>query len=105
MGVEPTAARSARPATGFEDRGIHRDTTTPSTGHDYNQCNLDWQPDNTPAGFNLTVTNPLDRITAALKAEAGPSAGIAQLVEHCTENAGVPSSSLGPGTLSSISRV
>jgi hypothetical protein len=29
MGVEPTAARSARPATGFEDRGIHRDTTTP----------------------------------------------------------------------------
>jgi hypothetical protein len=29
MGVEPTAARSARPATGFEDRGAHRDTTTP----------------------------------------------------------------------------
>jgi len=29
MGVEPTAARSARPATDFEDRGIHRDTTTP----------------------------------------------------------------------------
>ena len=24
-------------------------------------------------------------------------AGIAQSVEHCTENAGVPSSSLGPG--------
>ncbi|GEM_PF-4005199 len=29
MGVEPTAARSARPATGFEDRGAHRDPTTP----------------------------------------------------------------------------
>ena len=31
MGVEPTAARSARPATGFEDQGIHRDTTTPAS--------------------------------------------------------------------------
>ena len=30
MGVEPTAARSARPATGFEDQGTHRGTTTPS---------------------------------------------------------------------------
>jgi hypothetical protein len=30
MGVEPTAARSARPATGFEDRGAHRDPTTPA---------------------------------------------------------------------------
>ncbi len=29
MGVEPTTARSARPVTGVEDRGIHRDTTTP----------------------------------------------------------------------------
>ena len=29
MGVEPTAARSARPADGFEDRGSHRATTTP----------------------------------------------------------------------------
>lgn len=29
MGVEPTAARSARPATGFEDQGTHRGTTTP----------------------------------------------------------------------------
>ncbi len=29
MGVEPTAARSARPASGFEDRGSHRATTTP----------------------------------------------------------------------------
>ncbi len=29
MGVEPTAACSAQPATGFEDRGAHRDTTTP----------------------------------------------------------------------------
>ena len=31
MGVEPTTARSARPVTGFEDRGIHRDTTTPES--------------------------------------------------------------------------
>lgn len=30
MGVEPTAARSVRPATGFEDRGAHRDPTTPA---------------------------------------------------------------------------
>lgn len=30
MGVEPTAARSARPATDFEDRGAHRDPTTPA---------------------------------------------------------------------------
>ena len=30
MGVEPTAARCARPANGFEDRSIHRDTTTPT---------------------------------------------------------------------------
>jgi len=30
MGVEPTAARSARPATGFEDRGSHRAPTTPT---------------------------------------------------------------------------
>ena len=29
MGVEPTAARSARPASDFEDRGSHRATTTP----------------------------------------------------------------------------
>ncbi len=33
MGVEPTAARSARPATGFEDRGAHRDPTTPADTH------------------------------------------------------------------------
>lgn len=29
MGVEPTAAGSAPPASGFEDRGIHRDTFPP----------------------------------------------------------------------------
>ena len=29
MGVEPTAACSAQPATNFEDWGAHRDTTTP----------------------------------------------------------------------------
>ena len=30
MGVEPTAAGSAPPATGFEDRGTHRDTCLPT---------------------------------------------------------------------------
>jgi hypothetical protein len=35
MGVEPTAARSARPASGFEDRGSHRATTTPVRGQSY----------------------------------------------------------------------
>jgi hypothetical protein len=35
MGVEPTAARSARPATNFEDWGNHRATTTPI--EDYSQ--------------------------------------------------------------------
>lgn len=34
MGVEPTIACSAQPTTYFEDRGIHRDTTTPTL--DYN---------------------------------------------------------------------
>jgi hypothetical protein len=29
MGVEPTRATSAAPLTGFEDRGAHRDSTTP----------------------------------------------------------------------------
>ncbi len=29
MGVEPTAARAVRPATGFEDREAHRDSYTP----------------------------------------------------------------------------
>ena len=33
MGVEPTAARSARPATNFEDWGTHRSTNTPA--YDY----------------------------------------------------------------------
>ena len=35
MGVEPTAARSARPASGFEDRGGHRATTTPVRRQSY----------------------------------------------------------------------
>ena len=35
MGVEPTAARSARPASGFEDRGSHRATTTPVRAQSY----------------------------------------------------------------------
>lgn len=30
MGVEPTAACSAQPATNFEDWGAHRDTITPT---------------------------------------------------------------------------
>lgn len=29
MGVEPTTDTLAVPVTGFEDRGIHRDTSTP----------------------------------------------------------------------------
>ncbi len=33
MGVEPTSACSAQPPAGFEDRGIHRDTSTPSRRH------------------------------------------------------------------------
>jgi len=30
MGVEPIAARSARPAADFEDREVHRDSYTPA---------------------------------------------------------------------------
>ncbi len=30
MGVEPTGARCSRPPTDFEDRGAHRDTSTPT---------------------------------------------------------------------------
>jgi len=30
MGVEPTRAASAAPLNGFEDRGAHRDSTTPT---------------------------------------------------------------------------
>jgi hypothetical protein len=30
MGVEPTKAASAAPPNGFEDRGAHRDSTTPT---------------------------------------------------------------------------
>ena len=30
MGVEPTRAASAAPLNGFEDRGAHQDSTTPS---------------------------------------------------------------------------
>ena len=36
MGVEPTSACAAQPLTGFEDRGIHRDTSTPSRNAEYN---------------------------------------------------------------------
>ncbi len=31
MGVEPTLAAFAAPTNGFEDRGAHRDSTTPPT--------------------------------------------------------------------------
>ncbi len=31
MGVEPTVAASAAPTTDFEDRGAHRDTSTPKS--------------------------------------------------------------------------
>ena len=30
MGVEPTMAAFAAPINGFEDRGAHRDSTTPA---------------------------------------------------------------------------
>lgn len=30
VGVEPTAAGSAPPATDFEDQGVHRDTSPPT---------------------------------------------------------------------------
>ncbi len=43
---------------------------------------------------DLTGETPLDKILWSCRLGL---AGIAQLVEHCTENAGVPSSSLGPG--------
>ena len=46
---------------------------------------------------NLTSVRRLVEFHLSLK-DACSFAGIAQLVEHCTENAGVPSSSLGPGT-------
>ena len=46
---------------------------------------------------NLTSARRLVEFPLSLKGTC-PFAGIAQLVEHCTENAGVPSSSLGPGT-------
>jgi len=31
MGVEPTVAASVAPTTDFEDRGAHRDTSTPKS--------------------------------------------------------------------------
>ena len=45
----------------------------------------------------LTARRQFARIQLPLTAQAIPLAGIAQLVEHFTENEGVPSSSLGPG--------
>lgn len=47
VGVEPTAAGSAPPATDFEDRGIHRDTSLP-----VNHCS-DRPPDWTKAHIVL----------------------------------------------------
>jgi hypothetical protein len=97
MGVEPTAACSAQPATNFEDWGIHRDTTTPI--HKFSVIILIWVLANhfPEAAQNLTSVRRLVESHLSLKGTC-PFAGIAQLVEHCTENAGVPSSSLGPGT-------
>ena len=40
MGVEPTAACSAQPATSFEDGGAHRDTITPT--HNFNPDRAIW---------------------------------------------------------------
>lgn len=53
---------------------------------------------------NLTPAGRLDRITDALRLLGRALAGIAQLVEHCTENAGVLSSSLSLGTQTSVYR-
>ena len=102
MGVEPTAARSARPATGFEDQGTHRDTTTPLLNDPAlpsgKADQLSSLPHLSVPVKGLTSGNPLDRIPTSLtECLVLYLAGIAQLVEHCTENAGVPSSSLGPG--------
>ena len=44
MGVEPTAARSARPATDFEDQGTHQGTTTPLNRREYSGITPAWQP-------------------------------------------------------------
>ncbi len=40
MGVEPTAACSAQPATNFEDWGAHRDTITPT--NKFNAVGVIW---------------------------------------------------------------
>ena len=40
MGVEPTAACSAQPATSFEDWGAHRDTITPT--HKFSAVGVIW---------------------------------------------------------------
>jgi recombination protein RecR len=81
----------------------------PWLGPDYSQwrpnrqLNSGWKTGSIPKA-NLTAAHPLDRITLLYDNRWLP-AGIAQLVEHCTENAGVPSSSLGPGTLKNTVRV
>lgn len=38
MGVEPTVDCSAQPTTDFEDRGIHRDTFTPTGSIHFTVC-------------------------------------------------------------------
>ena len=54
MGVEPTADTYAAPATGFEDRGAHRDTTTP-TGNPNRQrrCGQDGEREGEGPAQNL----------------------------------------------------
>ncbi len=55
---------------------------------------------------NLTAPDHSDRIGSTInKPRQIPLAGIAQLVEHFTENEGVPSSSLGPGIGSDSNRL
>ncbi len=69
MGVEPTAACSAQPATSFEDWGAHRDTTTPD--HGYSRWHRPWQ-----AGLSRVIT----RGQAAVElARPGLTSSVAQL--------------------------
>ncbi len=61
MGVEPTAACSAQPATDFEDRGAHRDATTPTIS-----VSKLVSATSAAAKQDLTVCLPLDRILGVL---------------------------------------
>ena len=54
MGVEPTAACSAQPATSFEDGGAHRDTITPT--HNFNPDRAIWVTIISPVIFAQQLT-------------------------------------------------